>query len=217
MHAAATAHETFLAFRDIPSLVRERNELAAENQKLQAALADTQDVMHENELLRAELSLPQPERDRQGIAAFIVGRSSTGAFGTFTINRGQRDGVREGQVVLSQGVLVGQISEVLEQTSFLIPLTNVNSAIPVVFAESRGIGVLRGGVRGLTVEEVARDVAILPGEAVVTSNLGGIVPQGIFVGTVESVVGNPADVFQSVTVRSPVPFNWIELVVVMEQ
>lgn len=202
------------ALWSLPALIRENNELAAENNRLAAELAGKTDLVHENAVLRSELSLPASERSREGIAAFVVGKSRTGAFGTFLINRGERDGIQAGRVVFSQGVLVGRVTEVFASTSIVTPITNVNSVIPVVLAESRGMGLLKGGVRGLSVEEVPRDVAIKQGEAVVTSALGGVVPAGILVGTVQSVTGNPADVFQTVAVKPSASFNTIELVMV---
>jgi|GEM_PF-5068106 len=208
--------ETVSIARDLPALVRENAALTVENRQLVAELALQADVAHENDLLRTELSLPAATHEKRAVAAFIVGRSRTGPFGTYLLNRGTQDGIASGQAVLSQETLVGRITEVYEMTSVLTPITNVNSSIPVVFVESRGIGILRGGVRGLAVEEVSRDVQVLPGEAVVTSELGSITPAGILVGTVEAVSGNPADVFQAVTIRSNVPFNWLELVMVRE-
>lgn len=200
---------------DLPSLVRENNNLKLENTRLAAELADKLNIQHENSLLRSELSLPPIDRSQKGIAAFIVGRSRTGPFGTFLINRGAKDGIREGQVALARNTLVGRIIEVGETISTLLPITNVNSTIPVTLIESRGIGLLKGGVRGLVIEEISRDVQVKKGEAVVTSSLGSVVPPGIFVGTVETVTGQPADIFLQVAIFSPVPFHMLELIVVL--
>lgn len=215
--AATSVGEFIRVVGDFPTLVRENNALKAENTRLQAELADKLAIMHENDHLRSELSLPAAQRNPQGIAAFIVGRSRTGPFGTFTLNRGERDGIREGLVATSQGALVGRISEVFAGTSTLVPITNVNSVIPVVLVESRGQGLLKGGVKGLVVEEISRDVDIVPGEAVVTSDLGGVVPAGLLVGDVEAIAGGEADVFQSAAVTSPVPLNWLELVIIFPE
>jgi rod shape-determining protein MreC len=209
-----TVAETVRAVAGIRTLMREHAALTAENRRLRAELADKEDIIHENDLLRTELGLPERGRGQQGLAAFVIGRTGSGTFGVLEINRGRRDGLREGQVVVSEGALVGRIIQVSEATSTVLPITNVNSTIPVVLVQSRGVGLLRGGVRGLVVEEIPRDVEVVPGESVVTSTLGGVVPEGILVGTVEEVLGYPADVFRTVAVRSPVPFNWLEVVVV---
>jgi len=213
--ATNSVSETVKIMSDLPSLVRENSALTAENSQLKSELAAKIDIIHENDLLRSELSLPARGQSQEGIAAFIVGRSRTGPFGTFLINRGEKDGLKIGQVALSQGVLVGRISEVFPGTATLIPITNVNSIIPVTLVESRGIGLLKGGVKGLVVEEISRDVGIISSEAVISSELGGVVPPGILVGKVEATAGGAADVFQNATVTSPIPFNWLELVVVL--
>lgn len=206
--------EQIRAIRSIQSLIRENNELRAKNIRLEGQLASQFDVLHENDILRAELGLAKRETGKKGIPAFIVGRSRTGPYGTFLLDRGEKDGIAIGQVATSEGVLVGRVIEVTRANSVLLPITNVNSAVPVTLVESRGMGLLRGGVKGLTVEQVARDVEIKAGEAVITSAMGGLVPAGLLVGKVESVISNPADVFQSVAVSSPLSFNWLELVMV---
>jgi rod shape-determining protein MreC len=213
--AVLSVKETTDLVINIRFLSQENKELAQENRFLKASLADKEEVIRENDLLRSELSLPLPDRSKKGMAAFIIGRSSVGAFGTFLINRGSRDGLETGQAAISGGMLVGTLTDVYETTSILLPITNVNSVIPVALVESGGQGLLRGGIKGLSVGEISRDVSVKIGETVVTSRLGGAVPPGIMVGTVQALTGNPTDVFRVAAITSPLLFNWLELVVIL--
>jgi rod shape-determining protein MreC len=212
--ATATISDGFRTIGSLRQIVTENDRLQKENQELHALLADAANIRHENDLLRGELALEARPTGVTEIAALVVGRTSAGAFGTLLLNRGTTDGVRVGSVVISRGALMGRVTEVYETTCVVTPITNVNSVIPVVLVASRGSGILRGGVRGLTIEEVSRDVTVEKDEAVVTSGLAGMVAAGIFIGRVEAVTSTPADIFQTVSVASDVRFNSLELVVI---
>ena len=76
---------------------------------------------------------------------------------------------------------------------------------------------LRGGFGGLTVEDIPLNIPIKKGEQVVTSGLGGDIPMGLMVGEVEDVVSREGEIFQKVTVKSPIQIYFLEFVFVVSQ
>lgn len=193
----------------------ENQQLIKENLELQSQLALLKEVQHENEILKNEMGFLSRKGNLNLTSANIIGRSASGYLKTIVIDRGGKDSVKIGQAIISQGFLVGTITKVMESTSEAILITDNNSLVPVVLQDSRGTGLLRGGLEGLTVEDIPLNIPIKKGEPVVTSGLGGDVPPGISVGQVDDVVSREGEIFQKVTVLSPVKIYFLEFVFVV--
>lgn len=198
------------------SISRENEKLIKENLELQSELSILKEVQHENEILKNELGFFSSKGDLKLIPANIIGRSISGYLRNIIIDRGAKDNVRVGQALVSQGFLVGTVKEVFESTSQVTLITDYNSLVPVVLQESRGTGLLRGGLGGLTIEDIPLNINIIPGEQVTTSGLGGDIPSGILVGKVGEVISKKGEIFQKVTLESPIQIFYLEFIFVVD-
>lgn len=198
------------------SISSENQRLIQENLDLQSQLAILKEVQHENEILKNEMGFLSRKGDLNLKSTSIIGRSSSGYLKTIVIDRGAKDSVQTGQAIISQGFLVGTVTRVLENSSEAILITDNNSLVPVVLQDSRGTGLLRGGLEGLTVEDIPLNIPINKNEPVVTSGLGGDIPPGISVGQVEEVVSHEGEIFQKVSVKSPIQIYFLEFVFVVQ-
>ncbi len=204
-------------FFHLVSLGKENQLLVKENLDLQSQIAILKEVQHENEILKNEIGLAKNASDLYQIStASIIGRSSSGYIKTVVIDRGTKDGVKVGQAAISQGYLVGTVKRVYSNSAEVNLITDYNSVVPVLLQDSRGTGLLRGGLGGLTVEEIPLNISIKKNEQVVTSGLGGEMPSGIPVGRVEDVVSKEGEIFQKVTVASPIQIYFLEFVFVVK-
>lgn len=197
------------------SMSRENEKLIKENLDLQSELSILKEVQHENEILKNEFGFFNSKGDLKLIPANIVGRSVSGYLRTIIIDRGAKDNVKAGQALVSQGFLVGTVKEVFENTSQVTLITDYNSLVPVVLQESRGTGLLRGGLEGLIIEDIPLNINIIPGEQVTTSGLGGDIPSGILAGKVGEVISKKGEIFQKVTLESPIQIFYLEFVFVV--
>ncbi|MCL5407004.1 MAG: rod shape-determining protein MreC [Patescibacteria group bacterium] len=204
-------------FANLNSLGKENQKLIKENLELQGQIAIIKEVQHENEILKKEIGFLNTKSDLKLMPANIVGRSISGYLKTIVIDRGEKDGIKQNQAIISQGFLVGTVRQVFPNSAEVILITDNNSLVPVVLQDSRGTGMLRGGFGGLTVEDIPLNIPIKKGEQVVTSGLGGDVPLGIMVGTVEDVISHEGEIFQKVTVKSPIQIYFLEFVFVASQ
>lgn len=204
-------------FAHLNSLGKENQKLIKENLELQGQLAILKEVQHENEILKKEIGFLNNKGDLKLLPANIIGRSISGYLKTIIIDRGEEDGVKQNQAIISQGFLVGTVKHVFPKSAEIILITDNNSLVPVVLQDSRGTGMLRGGFGGLTVEDIPLNIPIKKGEQIVTSGLGGDVPMGLMVGTVEDVVSREGEIFQKVTVKSPIQIYFLEFVFVASQ
>jgi len=101
------------------------------------------------------------------------------------LNVGARDGIRDGWAAMDGIGLVGRISGVGERTSRVILLTDSNSRVPVTVQPSGQKALLAGDNSSLPPLEFLEDADLVrPGDSVVTSGDGGMLPAGLPVGQV---------------------------------
>lgn len=216
--SAYTQLVSFLqATSSLHSIVAELNDLKEENLKLKAALGQLEEVKRENETLRKEAGARGASKHTGLVAAQVVGRSPVKFVPEITIDRGSKDGIAVNQPVLVAGHLVGTIVNTTEITATLRLISAHNSVVPVVLSSSRGVGLLKGGLRGLIVDDLPADTQINVGEPVVTEQIGPFEHAGIAVGTVEKVISSKSEIFQVVSVISPIDFTTIRFVSVLIQ
>ncbi len=197
-------------------IINQNSDLVSENLQLQSQVALLLEVQNENEILKKELGFMQTQDLTTTTAAAIIGVSSD-YLKSLVIDKGKVSGIESGDAVISQGVLIGTVSQVREQTSDVTLITDYNSLVPVVLQDSRGTGLLRGGLGGLTVEDIPLNINIKKGENVVTSGLGGQIPAGILVSTVSDIISKQGEIFQKITSSSSIDFYRLEVVFILKK
>lgn len=197
-------------------IIKQNSNLVSENLALQSRLATTSEMSYENEVLKKELGFMKSTDSAKTIPAAIIGQSN-GYLKSVVIDKGQNIGLVGGEAVISQGFLVGTITLVRENNAEVTLLSDFNSLIPAVLQNSRGTGILHGGLQGLTVEDIPLNIGIQKDENVVTSGLGGDIPSGISIGKVTNVISKGSEIFQKVTVASPVDFSNLEVLFIVKK
>ncbi len=154
-------------------------------------LADWQEIARrlerENVVLRAQLNLrPEPH------SSFVTGRIIADTGGPFVrtliIGAGARDGVVSGQAAMAEGGLAGRVVEVGERASRLLLLNDLNSRIPVRVDGSRMRAILAGDNSARPkLLYLPQNTTVSPGDRLVTSGHGGLLPPGLPVGHVASI------------------------------
>ena len=108
---------------------------------------------------------------------------------------------------------MGVIDEVYPLSSKVSLLTNSKSALGGMTVENGTKGIV-GGDRGLgmVLGLVLEKDTLHAGDRVVTSGVGGTVPQGLLVGTVENVSETSDRLFQQANIVSPADLNGLRVV-----
>ncbi len=201
----------------INQILKQNHDLVSENLNLQSQLAKTNEVSYENEILKKELQFANSQdKTNVLVPAAIIGRTS-GYLKAVTIDKGEKDGLSKGQAVISQGFLVGLVNSVRVDNADVTLITDYNSLVPAILQDSRGTGLLRGGLEGLVVEDIPLNTTISKNEIVATSGLGGQVPPGLAIGKVDQTISKPGEIFQKITVLSPVDFSKLEVLFVVKK
>lgn len=190
------------------ALKKENNELNLKAQELLTENAYLGALKKENEFLRQALDLGLEKEFGLKTARFI-GRDAASDF--ILIDKGKRDGIREDfPVITDQKVVLGKVSEVLEnfskvmlvsseETSFdvKVRLACLESCDSADASRSDAAGLARGkGNYAVYVDLIPKEKEIKTGDAVFTAALGGIFPEGLLVGQIEEIKINDAGSFQ---------------------
>jgi len=208
---------TITNYNDIRDLTAENENLRTENERLKAENARLQEEAQRNRDLERLLGVKESLADQQFLAAAVISRDPTNLRQMIALDRGKDDGVRVGMPVVTEGnALVGAVTRVEGNHSWVTLVTDVDSAVSCLTLETRANGVVSGGYnRKLSMEFVDQDSPVKEGDTVVTSGLGGTFPPGLVVGKVTGVSGNRQEVFQKVTVEPLASLSRIENVLVM--
>jgi len=169
--------------------------LRAENETLRhtvatltQAMLDAEALQAENARLRALVRLSEEHPTFRTVVARVVARDPTQWNRVLLINKGQREGLTVGTPVVAPDGVVGKIVEVDAATSFVRLITDPDVRLGAVVVRTSDQGIVQGdGLHRLWLFYVRVESAIQPGDDVLTSGQGGLFPQGLRVGRVQSV------------------------------
>ncbi len=180
-------------------LVEENERLREELERLQSEAAGSRDAQRRVKELEEALEIKASRPDDLFVVADVVAQDPSGFKRVIAVDRGSRDGLDEGMVVLSKGgSLVGTVSRVYEDFAWVRLVSDPNSAVNVAVlseggeegAEPRGVAV--GELRSrLSLEMLPPEAQIEEGDLVTTSGLGGNYPRALLLGSVSSVEEKP--------------------------
>jgi rod shape-determining protein MreC len=170
-------------------LLRQNEAFRRENQQLRIQLFQAAEGAQENERLRQLLGW-QARAPWKLKLAHVVLRDPANWWRTVQIDLGSRDGLRENLPVLTADGLVGRVASVgLTRSQVVLlgdPACRV-SALVVNDAHDNGVILAAASPFDsalLNLGYVSHNAVLNPGQAVVTSGLGGIYPKGIPLGKV---------------------------------
>jgi rod shape-determining protein MreC len=151
--------------------------------------------------------------------AKVVNNSVAYLANYITIDKGRVDGIVPDMGVVSEGGVVGIISNVGEHFSVVIPILNPKFRLSCKVLGSSYFGSMSWDGRKTQyakLDELPRHVEFNVGDTVVTSGFSSIFPEGILVGTVSTFEKQRDDNFYSLTVKLTTDFHKLGSVMVMK-
>src|SRR5712692_9833824 len=193
---------------------RENEQLKQENDSLKLRLNQLQSKAAGADRLAALLNFRQSQRDVPMLAARVIGTSADSASQTIYLDRGERDGIRRNMGVITPDGVVGKIIESYRDTSQVLLLTDKDSGVGAMLAESRIQSPVGGtGEPLLAMKYIPNDDSVNLGEHVVTSGMDRIFPRDLPVGVVSQI--KPGNPFQQIRVRPAANLERLEEVIVL--
>ncbi len=206
-------------FRFVPHAVKlweENKVLRRQAVALSQENAMLKEAFLENIRLRKLLGFKEREL-RPVIAAEVIGRGAPYLPNRLLLNMGSNSGVKQRSAVVTADGLVGKIINVGPMSSVAGILMDRNMGVAARLQTSRVDGIIHwDGGQALHLDHIPITTKVQPGERVITSGIGGIYPEGLFVGTVTIVRDAPDNLFKIIYVRPNVDFSRLEEVFILE-
>jgi rod shape-determining protein MreC len=159
-------------------------------------------LQEENDRLRSLLNSPVQDNTRKEVAELMAVDNNPYSH-QIVINKGAINGVFEGQPVLDDRGIVGQIMQVSSTNSRVLVIADVTHAIPVRIARNnvRLIVTGSGSLNELLIPHVAHSSDIKIGDTLLSSGLGNVFPEGYPVATITSIIRDESRPFSQVRAK----------------
>lgn len=207
----------FIDFSTNFSKVKEENEeLTKRNNELESMAIEYNSLKNENERLKELVNFKDQKSEYEYITCNITGKSGNNFLDGYTIDRGEKDGLQRGMVVVASKGLVGQVTSVASNWAMVQSLNNENIAVAALVESTREtVGIVTGyrDSNGRLLAKVynlplTSDVKI--GDNILTSGNGNIYPKDIKIGKVIEVKEDKAKLMKVAIVEPYVEFNKLE-------
>ncbi len=172
-------------------LMHENASLKAEVDKLTSDLMDYEKAKQENEMYEKYYGIKEQHSDYTMEAAMLISRNEDDPYGSFVINKGSLNGIKLHDPVITESGLVGYISEVNPSFSKVMTILDSGMNCGAMDRRTRDAGIISGELTlaesGKTrMNNLLRSSGVASGDYIVTSG-GGIFPEGLVIGTVDSI------------------------------
>lgn len=208
-------------FRDIwrnyfalRSAKKDNEDLRRENDNLKLRVSQLEGKAAEADRLAVLLHFRQSHAEVPMVAARVIGGSAGTASLTIALDRGERDGIRRNMGVITPDGVVGKVIETYPKTSQVLLLTDKESGVGAMLAESRSQHPVGGlGEPFISMKYVPNDDTVNVGERVITSGMDRIFPRDLPIGTITEIKsGNP---FKQIRIKPAANLEKLEEVLVL--
>ncbi|MDA9137105.1 rod shape-determining protein MreC [Pelagibacterales bacterium] len=188
---SSTIASPAILLNDGITTIIEINSLYSELDEYKKQQALSSNIFQELSVLRQQVEIYESDLniikddDHDSIGAEIFTDSSNRYFSSVLIKAGSKDNLKENNAIVSSKGLLGRISEVGEEVSRGLLLTDISSRVPVSVSSNEIQGILIGqNLKKPRVYYLLNISSLNEGDLVTTSGKGGIFPSNIPIGTV---------------------------------
>lgn len=184
------------------TLIRENQELRAKQSLLEFQLQRLEALENENIRLHTLLGSTSQAGDKAEMAEILHVAAHPFAQ-RVVLDKGDSDGVYEGQPVVDAYGVIGQIRDVSHGSSVVLLISDITHALPVQSNDdgTRAIAVGTGSPYELELSYVPNSAEFEVGDLLVTSGLGDRFPRGYPVGTITEIESDPGAAFMRIKVK----------------
>jgi rod shape-determining protein MreC len=177
-------------FGELATAKKENIKLREELFKLQNYYLTSLAIHQENKELRSALNFVKSKTENYKVAR-IIGMSHQAFDQKLLIDSGKSRDIKEGQIIAGNRGVIGRVSEVIEDKSRILLLTDSSSRIPIIASRARNRGILAGNNSGLMeILYLPKNHQIAVGDKIFTSSDGDTVPPGLLIGVVKKIDKN---------------------------
>ena len=200
-------------YQDYSDLLAENKALREEVAELRAGAQQAELDREENARFRELIGLREQRRDFVFESAKVLERSVSNWTRTVTLGKGTVHGVAVNNVVVSsEGYMIGVVTEVGANWCTVQTVIDTDTELGALLFRTGDVVIAEGDFalmheNRLKVTYLPADTALLVGDYIMTSGLGGYYPSNIVIGTVESVEVGDNGIAQYAVLKPLVDFN----------
>src|SRR5438309_6155482 len=198
----------------LQNTTKESEQIRRENDALKLQITQLQGKAAEADRLAALLNFRQSQASVPMIGARVIGTGAGTASLTIQLDRGERDGIRKNMGGITPDGVVGKVVEAYPNASQVLLLTDRDSGVGAMLADSRIQSPVGGqGEPLLVMKYVPNDDTVNLGERVITSGMDRIFPRDLPVGFVAEI--KPGNPFKQIRIKPAANLERLEEVLVL--
>lgn len=206
------------ALRDVAYFreIRAENKILKETlASLETELLNSREARLENERLKKLLDFKESDK-RKFVPALVIARDPSGLNDTVVIDRGRKDKIEKGMVVISGSGLAGRVMETGWGVSRVLLVTDYDSTFSGIIESTRDEGAVSGNMRaGLIMKYLDLGCGAKKGDKVITSGLYGVFEKGLLIGEVVSIEQDSSGLYLNAVIKPEVDVRELEEVLVV--
>ena len=186
--------------KDVKNTYEENKLLREKIAEYKTLIYEVQELEKENEELRGTIDLIDSPRDFEPIVGNVISRSPERWLEQVTINRGSNHDVKENMAVMTVDGMIGKVTAVSKSHANVQLLTGFDQLNRIsatvarknkdnIFGLVEGYDKKKESLIFRVIEQSGKKLK--EGELVVSSNLGGLYPSGLPIGTITEVEPDP--------------------------
>jgi rod shape-determining protein MreC len=213
----ASIYNGFSAVGNYFRLASVNERLARENAQLKSLISDLPyiKITPYSVINKAEIT----DSVFRFISTRVINNSIDKQYNYITLNKGRKHGIRPEQgIVCSEGI-VGVVTYVSESYSLGFSVLNKKWGASAKLKNNGTFGPLSWDGKDAefaNLNGIPFHVPVTPGDTIVTSSYSSVFPEGIMIGTVESVEQPPGENYYKIQVKLSVNFRALSFVDVIE-
>ncbi|MBZ2201404.1 MAG: rod shape-determining protein MreC [Lentilactobacillus hilgardii] len=214
-------HHGFISINNLLNTYQENQKLKSKVDQLAQTQVKDQVLERENKQLKRQLNVGSTLTGYEKINAAVITRTPSSWASQIIINKGQAAGVKKNMPVIAGPGLIGTVAEVNKTNSKVVLISNTaeNSNRFAIQIVGEGSKIVNGIITSydsqsnrIIMGNITSKAKLSKGDRVTTSGLGGIIPKGIYVGTVSKISEDDYGLAKKVYIKPAANLNDIEVV-----
>jgi rod shape-determining protein MreC len=214
--------KSYLSFMfNFTKIKKENEELKKKNDELESKALEYDTLMNENIRLRENLDFKNQRTEYKYIGCNIIGKSGGNYLDGFIIDKGTKDGITKGMVVVTSKGLVGQVTLTADNWGIIQSISNENIAVSGMVESTNETSGIVKGYKDSENRLLAKlfylplDSNIKKGDVILTSGYGNLYPKGIRIGQIIDIEEDKGKIMKNAILEPYVDFNKLEEVLIV--
>jgi rod shape-determining protein MreC len=216
-----TIKDYFSFLFNFSEIKAENEEFKKKNDELENKLIENKFDVKEFEALKEMFNFKSQRSEYNYIGCNIIGKSGGNFLDGFIIDKGTKDSISKGMVVITSTGLVGQVTSTADNWSIVQSISNENIAVSALVESTNETGGILRGYKDsdnkllAKLYDLPKDSAVKEGDVILTSGHGNLYPKGIRIGKVISIEEDRGKIAKNAVIEPYVNFNKLEEVFIV--